>query len=147
MAWLETLTPWHWLTLAVVLIVIEMMAGTFFLLWVGFAAAATAMILWMVGISWQVQFVVFFVLSIISILAWHYYKKNNPDIDSMPNLNRRGHQLVGKKFNLSHAIINGVGKINANDSTWKVEAEEDLPVGTKVIVTDIDGTILKVKKA
>ena len=146
MAWFEILTPWHWLTFAVVLIVIEMMIGTFFLLWVGFAATATALILWMIGISWQIQFVVFFILSIVSIIAWKYYKKNNPDIDSMPNLNKRGHQLVGRTFALSHPIVNGVGKINANDSTWKVEGKEDLPIGEKVKVTDITGTILKVEK-
>ena len=69
MAWLEVLTPWHWLTFAVVLIVIEMMIGTFFLLWVGFAAAATSLILWVFAINWQTQIVVFFVLSLISIVA------------------------------------------------------------------------------
>jgi len=146
MAWFELLTPWHWLTFAVVLIVIEMMMGTFFLLWVGFAAAATALILWAVSISWQIQFVVFFVLSLISIIAWYFYKKNNPDVDAMPNLNRRGHQHIGRVFNLSHPIVNGVGKINVNDSTWKVEGIEDLPLGAKVKVTDIIGTILKVEK-
>lgn len=146
MEWFAVLTPWHWLTAAVILIVIEMMVGTFFLLWVGFAAAATALVQWIFGVSWQVQMVVFFLLSVVSIFAWHFYKKNNPDIDPMPNLNRRGHQHIGQIFNLSHAIVNGVGKINVNDSTWKVECEEDLPIDAKVKVIDIKSTILKVKK-
>ena len=145
MSWLELLTPWHWLTFAVVLIVVEMMIGTFFLLWVGFAAAVTALIHWVFGIGWQIQIVVFFLLSLISIIAWHYYAKNNPEIDPMPNLNKRGHQHIGKTFTLSHAIVNGVGKINANDSTWKVEGE-DMPEGEKVKVIDITGSILKVEK-
>lgn len=145
MEWFEMLTPWHWLTAAVILIVIEMMMGTYFLLWVGFAAAATALIQWVFGIGWQVQMIMFFLLSLVSIIAWHYYAKNNPEQDPLPNLNRRGHQHIGRVFNLSHAIVNGVGKINVNDSTWKVEGE-DLPIGEKVKVIDINGTILKVKK-
>jgi len=145
MEWFELLTPWHWLTAAVILIVIEMMIGTYFLLWVGFAAAATALVLWIFGISWQIQMIVFFILSLVSIVAWHYYTKNNPEIDTMPHLNKRGHQHIGRTFNLSRAIVNGVGKINVNDSTWKVEGE-DLPEGAKVKVVDISGTILKVIK-
>jgi membrane protein implicated in regulation of membrane protease activity len=146
MEWFEILTPWHWLTAAVILIVIEMMIGTYFLLWVGFAAAATALVQWVFGIGWQVQMIVFFILSLVSIAAWHFYAKNNPEVDTMPNLNKRGHQHIGRTFNLSRAIINGTGKINVNDSTWKVEGE-DLPEGAKVKVIDILGTILKVEKA
>jgi membrane protein implicated in regulation of membrane protease activity len=146
MEWFEILTPWHWLTAAVILIVVEMMIGTYFLLWVGFAAAATALVQWIFGISWQVQMIVFFILSLVSIAAWHFYSKNNPEIDTMPNLNKRGHQHIGRTFNLSRAIVNGTGKINVNDSTWKVEGE-DLPEGAKVKVVDISGTILKVEKA
>ncbi|MCB1605230.1 MAG: NfeD family protein [Gammaproteobacteria bacterium] len=147
MSWFEVLTPWHWLTFAVVLIVIEMTMGTYFLLWVGFAAATTALVQAVLGISWQVQMVVFFVLSLVSVVAWHYYAKNNPDKDPLPNLNRRGHQHIGRTFNLSHAIENGVGKINVNDSSWKVEGEEDLPQGARVKVIAIEGTVLKVEKA
>lgn len=146
MEWFAVLTPWHWLTAAVLLIVIEMMIGTFFLLWIGFAAAATALVQWAFGISWQVQIVVFSILSLVSIIAWHFYKKNNPDVDPLPNLNKRGQQHIGRTFNLSHAIVNGVGKINVNDSTWKVEGGDDLPEGSKVRVTAIQGTILKVEK-
>lgn len=146
MEWFEILTPWHWLTAAVILIVVEMMIGTYFLLWVGFAAAATALIQWIFGIGWQAQMMVFFILSLISIAGWYFYAKKNPEIDTMPNLNKRGHQHIGRTFNLSRAIVNGTGKINVNDSTWKVEGE-DLPEGAKVKVIDISGNILKVEKA
>lgn len=146
MEWFALLTPWHWLTAAVILIVIEMMIGTYFLLWVGFAAAVTALIQWVFGIGWQVQMVLFFLLSIASIFAWYYYMKKNPAIDPLPHLNKRGHQHIGRTFNLSHPIENGFGKINVNDSSWKVEGEHDLPVGAKVKVTGIQGNVLKVVK-
>ena len=145
MEWFELLTPWHWLTGAVIIIVLEMLMGTYYLLWVGFAAAVTALVQWMFGIGWHVQFIVFFIFSLISVVAWHYYSKNNPEVDTMPNLNKRGHQYIGRTFNLSHAIVNGVGKINVDDSTWKVGGE-DMEVGTRIEVVDIRSTILKVKK-
>jgi len=146
MEWFEILTPWHWLTTAVIIIVLEMMIGTYYLLWVGFAAAATALVQWIFGIGWQLQMIVFFILSLASIAAWYYYAKKNPEVDVMPNLNKRGKQFIGRNFNLSKAIVNGEGKINVNDSTWKVEATNDLPEGAKVRVTEVVGTILKVEK-
>lgn len=146
MEWFAVLTPWHWLTAAVILIVIEMMVGTYFLLWVGFAAAATALFQWMFAIGWQAQMVIFFILSLASIVGWYYYAKRNPEVDPLPHLNKRGHQHIGRTFNLSHAIENGVGKINVNDSSWKVEGKVDLPVGAKVEVIGIEGNILKVKQ-
>ena len=146
MEWFELLTPWHWLTVAVVIIVIEMTIGTYYLLWVGFAAAATALVQWIFGIDWQVQMIVFFIISLGSIAGWYFYDKNNPEVDRMPNLNKRGHQYIGRNFNLSKAMVNGEGKINVNDSTWKVEGTDDLPLGAKVKVIDIVGTTLKVEK-
>ncbi|MCF6288980.1 MAG: NfeD family protein [Proteobacteria bacterium] len=146
MDWILVLTPWHWLTAAVILIVIEMLIGSYFLLWVGFAAAATALFQWAFGIGWQAQMIVFFLLSIASVFAWHVYTKNNPVVDPLPHLNKRGSQHIGRTFNLSHAIINGVGKINVNDSSWKVEGQHDLAEGAKVKVVGIKGNILKVEK-
>lgn len=143
MEWLEILTPWHWLTAAVVIIVLEMLIGTYYLLWVGFAAALTSLIQWAFGIGWQAQIVVFFLMSMGSILGWYFYSKNNPEVDTMPNLNKRGQQYIGRTFNLTHPIVNGVGKIKVDDSTWKVKGP-DLEIGTKVKVVDIQGTIFNV---
>ena len=102
MEWLALLTPWHWLTAAVIIIVVEMLMGTYYLLWVGFAAAITALIQWIFGIDWQAQVIVFFIFSLISIVAWHYYSKNNPEVDAMPNLNKRGRDRKSTRLKSSH---------------------------------------------
>ena len=68
----------------------------------------------------------------------------NPVISDQPNLNRRGQQYVGRTFTLDEPIVNGLGKIHVDDSTWKIEGN-DCPAGTKVKVTGVDGVILKVE--
>lgn len=141
---LMTLTPWHWLSIAVVMLVIEMMVGTVYMLWISFAAAITAVLLWLIGFGWQMQVLVFTLVSILSVIAWHQYDKTRDKTSSRPTLNKRGHQYIGRTFQLSHAIDNGVGKINVDDSSWKVRGD-DAPVNTKVKVTDIDGTVLIVE--
>ena len=108
-------------------------------------AAITAALLWIFGFGWEMQALVFTLVSILAVIAWHQYDKTRDKTSSRPNLNKRGHQYIGRTFQLSHAIQNGVGKINVDDSTWKVRGE-DAPVNTKVKVTGINGTELIVEK-
>lgn len=144
MGFLLDLTPWHWLTAAVFLLVIEMVVGSYYLLWVSFAAFLVAIIQWIFGISWGSQMVIFSIMSVLSVVAWYLYDLKRDKTSTRPNLNKRGHQYIGRTFQLSHPIINGVGKINVDDSTWKVKGD-DAPLDTTVEVVDIDGTILIVK--
>ena len=54
--------------------------------------------------------------------------------------------FIGRRFALSEAIDNGVGKIRVDDTTWKVKGP-DLPEGAKVRVTAAEGTLLVVEAA
>jgi membrane protein implicated in regulation of membrane protease activity len=144
MTFLLTMTPWHWLSAAVLLLVIEMMVGSYYLLWVSFAAFLTAILQWAFGLTWGAQMVVFSTVAILSVLAWYVYDKKRDKTKPRPTLNKRGHQYIGRTFQLSQPIVNGVGKINVDDSSWKVKGE-DAEAGTPVRVNDIDGTVLIVE--
>ena len=135
------LTPWHWLSIAVVILVVEMLVGSYYLLWVSFAAFITAILHWALGLSWQAQLLIFSAISIVSVIAWYQYDKKRVKKEPRPLLNKRGHQYIGRIFELSKPIENGVGKIYVDDSTWKVRGE-DAPVNSRVKVRDIDGTVL-----
>jgi len=49
-------------------------------------------------------------------------------------------------FTLDAPIVNGIGKLNIGDTTWKVVGE-DLPAQARVRVTGVDGTVLTVEPA
>jgi len=144
MSYLVTLTPWHWLTAAVLILAIEMMIGSYYLLWVSFSAFIVAILQWIFGIDWGLQMVIFTLTSVLSVVAWYMYDKKRDKTSSRPHLNKRGHQYIGRTFQLSQAIVNGVGKINVDDSTWKVKGN-DADQGTTVRVKGIDGTVLIVE--
>ncbi len=144
MGFLISMTPWHWLTAAVLLLVIEMMIGSYYLLWVSFSAFLTAVLQWMFGFEWGAQIIVFTLSTLFSVIAWYIYDKRRDKTSTRPHLNKRGHQYIGRTFQLSQPIINGVGKINVDDSSWKVKGS-DAAVGTAVRVKDIDGTVLIVE--
>jgi membrane protein implicated in regulation of membrane protease activity len=143
----STLMFWHWWVLALVLVIVEMVAPGFFLLWIGLAAGVTGLVLFVVpGMGWETQFVLFGVLALASVAGARYYVRRNPIGTEDATLNRRGSQYIGHTFNLDEAIVNGVGKVKVADGWWRAQGP-DLPAGERVKVVGVDGNMLKVEKA
>lgn len=136
---------WHWWILAVVLVIVEMLAPTFFALWMAVAAFITgAALFFMPDMQWEYQVFLFAVLSVLSIIAWRYYYSKNPITTDEPMLNRRGEQYVGRLITLKEPIVDGQGKVRVDDSTWKVEGE-DCPAGTKIKIISLNNVVFNVE--
>lgn len=147
MGWLEHVVFWHWWILAGLLLILELTAPAFFFLWLGIAAAAVGLILLVFpSIGVEIQLVLFAIASIVSVLAWRKYRESKPITTDQPNLNRRGHQYIGRTFSLTHPITNGTGKVTVDDSTWKVKGP-DLPAGTHIRITGVSGVVFEVESA
>ena len=142
---LEQIEFWHWWVAGVLLVIAEVFAPGTILVWMGIAAGLVgALVLAFPDLSWQVQFLVFGVLSVSSIVVWRFYQRRHPTDTDQPNLNRRGEHYVGRVFTVEDGITDGTGVIRVDDSRWKISGQ-DLPPGTKVRVTGVDGTVLKVE--
>lgn len=143
---LKELVYWHWLIAATVLMILEVFAPGAVFLWLGVAAAVVGVLMIALPLSWPVQYVLFCVLSIASIVGWRAYKKAHPDVEEYPTLNQRGRSLLGRRFTLVEPIVNERGKVNVDDSIWKVRGP-NAAVGTVVVVTEVIGTELVVRPA
>lgn len=142
---LEQLTYWHWLILAALLIILEVFAPGAFLLWIGVAAGVVGAALYVApDMAWEYQLLLFSVAAVGSILLWRSYGSRHPVRSDEPTLNRRGAQYIGRVFTLDTPIVDGIGKIRVDDSTWKI-AGTDCPIGTKVKVVGIENTVLRVE--
>jgi len=137
---------WHWLTIAAVFIILEILSPGVFFLWLGIASAGVGILMSFIpGLSWQAQFMIFACFSIISIVLWILFRKQFPaDEPAVSHLNRRAEQYIGRTFTLMEPIVNGTGKIKVDDSTWRVKGE-DMPVGTQVKAIGVDGIVFEVE--
>ena len=141
MDWLDHIVFWHWWILAGVLLILELTSPVFFFLWLGFSAAAVGFLLLVFpALPVEAQLALFGVLSVIAVVTWKRYREIHPPASDQPLLNQRGQQYTGRIFTLDHPIVNGVGKVVVDDSTWRVKGS-DLPAGTRVRVTGVDGVI------
>ena len=142
-----TLTYWVWLIAGLVMVVIELLAPFAFFLWLGVSAFVTAgIVLLMPELSWQVQWIIFSILSVISVvLSRRYLKARLQETDS-PNLNRRAEQYIGRTVKLCEPIENGLGKASIDDSRWQVRGPA-LGEGASVTIVGVDGAIFIVEPA
>nr|WP_321443525.1 NfeD family protein [uncultured Cohaesibacter sp.] len=135
---------WAWLILGLLLLSLELLApGTMFL-WFGLAALIVGLIGFFVELSWQSAFILFGLLSLISVLVGRYIlKRMAPTASDQPMLNARAKALVGQVYILDAPIENGQGRVKVNDSYWRV-AGSDVAAGQKVRVVGSNGTVLDV---
>ncbi len=134
---------WHWLVLAMLLLLLELFAPAAFFIWIGAAAAVLGLILMLVpALSWQVQLIAFAVLSIFSVIVGRRLFRKI-DTSEPTTLNRRGDQYIGREFLLDEELQNGSGRLKVDDTSWRIIGP-DLPAGTKVVVKSIDGSSMVV---
>jgi inner membrane protein len=147
-SWLDGTQFWHWWILAALFAGIEILAPGVFFIWLGAAAALTGIIALVIpGMGWEIEALFFAVLAVASVVYWRSrIKREKGKNDPAATLNRRGDQLVGRIAVLSEPIQNGRGKARIDDTVWRVEGS-DLPAGTPIKVTGVDGAILKVEAA
>jgi membrane protein implicated in regulation of membrane protease activity len=95
------------------------------------------------------QAVLFVILAFASCLFyWKFIRVRlaRHDDPAARTLSRRGEQMIGQRYVLIEAIVNGRGKARVGDGQWLVEGP-DLPSGTTVEVVGVEGTTLKVRAA
>ncbi len=149
---LSTMPFWYWWVFAIALLTIELMTGSTYFLWPAISAAVVGLFdIWPLQDAWQMQLILFAVLTIaLSIFAPRYVKPwlHKTQADHL-TLNERGAQKIGRRATVDTAFENGVGKIRLGDTLWLAESDngENYAAGVNVEITRSEGTKLFVKTA
>lgn len=147
MGFMDTIEYWHWLIFGLLLLGLEIMVFGAIFLWLGIAALAVGLIVFVVPtLTWIPQILIWSVLSVVGAYGWQFYKKKNPSKEKPSTMNRRGEQYVGRHFTLMKDIVNGHGELHVDDTRWKIVSHHDLPSGMKVKVIAVEGTSLRVEE-
>ena len=139
---------WYWWALAAVLLVFEMMLPGVVFLFLAIGAAASGFFLLVVSdLSLELQLLVFAIVSVASaVMLRPTLKRLQQDRVANTGLNARGESLVGRTIVLDSPILRGQGRVMLADGSWTVTGP-DMAAGTRVRVTAVNGTELKVEPA
>jgi inner membrane protein len=137
---------WYWWIAGLLLAILEIFAPGVVFIWLGLAAGAVGIIVFAAPeLDWKLQFLLFSVLSVASIVASRRFLKRHPIETDHPDLNRRGHQYIGRSYTIAEPIRDGRGRLHVDDTMWKIVGP-DLPAGSRIRVTGVDGSMLLVEK-
>lgn len=144
--WEQDIVFWYWWVLAVGFLALEIVVSGFFFLWLAVSAFLVGGVVLLVSATpFNVQLLLFSFLAVLSVLGWRKYARTRAvDATDHPLLNQRGAQYIGRTFFLIAPIENGQGKIKVDDTFWKVHGE-DSPLGAKVKVVAVKGTVFEVE--
>ncbi len=147
------LTAWHWLAMGLILFSIEMMTGTWDLLWVSIAAVFTSAFAAFApdGIAgWQGQLIFFAIATVILfIIGRTVFKRMRENVEEHPTLNKRMAGTLGQRGVVADDFAGGLGRVKLGDTVWSAQSVDgaNLADGAAVIVESTEGNTLKVRPA
>jgi membrane protein implicated in regulation of membrane protease activity len=134
---------WLWLIGGVLLLILEVIAPGFFLVFIGAAAIATGLFTVLFDLGTAPQLALFALYAAIAVLGGRrFYANRTPSAD--PLLNDRAGRLVGKVVTVVAAVDDHDGRVRVGDSDWSARGGP-AAVGERVKITGVDGNCLTVE--
>jgi membrane protein implicated in regulation of membrane protease activity len=145
MSGLDIDPEWLWLIGGVVLLIAELIAPGFFLVFIGGAAVATGLAALLLPLSVPLQLAIFAVLAFLAarVGGRHAYAMRY-DYSPDPFLNDRARRLLGRVVVATQPIDSIGGRVRVGDSEWSARGGPAAP-GDRVRIVDIEGNCLKVE--
>ncbi|HTG64153.1 MAG TPA: NfeD family protein [Sphingomicrobium sp.] len=135
---------WLWAIGGLILLIAEIVAPGFFLVFLGVAAIATGLftLLFDLGLGPQLAlFVVYTALAVMIGKRW-YGEPDGPD--QAIKLNDPGKRLIGRSVTVVEAVDDHGGRVRVGDSEWGARGGP-AAAGERVTVTGVDGNCLTVE--
>ena len=136
---------WLWMIGGVLLLIAELIAPGFFLVFIGAAAIATGVIALLLPLSVALQLAIFAALAYLAARiggrrAYAMRYDYTPD----PFLNDRAKRLLGRVVVATERVDSHGGRVRVGDSEWSARGGPAEP-GERVRIVDIEGNCLKVE--
>jgi inner membrane protein len=135
---------WLWLIGGVLLLILEVIAPGFFLVFLGAAAIATGLFTVLFNLGAAAELALFALYAVIAVLVGRRFYANRTSDSTDPLLNDRAGRLVGKVVTVVAAVDDHVGRVRVGDSEWSARGGP-AEVGDRVRITGVEGNCLTVE--
>ena len=136
---------WLWLIGGIVLLIAEVIAPGFFLMFIGAAAVATGLLSLLLPVGVPLQLAIFAILAIIIVrVGGRRAYASRYDYTTDPLLNNRAGRLLGTVVTVVQPVDANGGRVKVGDGEWSARGGP-AAAGERVRIVDIDGNCLKVE--
>ena len=137
---------WWWLIGGVLLLIAEVLAPGFFLLFIGVAAMVTGLFVLMFGFGLAPALALFAIYTALAVYLGRKVYANRPVASSARHLNDRSAQLIGRSAVAVTAIDEHGGRVRLGDGEWSARGAAVQP-GERVEIVGVEGNCLIVEAA
>ena len=142
---LNELEPgWLWMIGGILLLIAEVIAPGFFLVFIGAAALATGAFTLLFDLGIAAQLTLFALYAVVAVMIGRRMYANSATDSSDPLLNDRSARLIGKSVTVIEAVDEHSGRVRVGDSEWSARGGPGRP-GERVRITGVDGNCLLVE--
>lgn len=143
----EGMNASRWMILAIVLLGVELVTGTTYILWVAAAALIMAGLVFIFPLSWGVQFVLFFILSVVLLVLGHKYVRPKFKGGEPADLNDRARTMVGEPVKAVADFEFGKGRVSHGDTQWAAAliSGKEAKAGDQLRIVSVKGATLQVE--
>lgn len=141
----EGLDPgWLWLIGGIILLIAEIIAPGFFLVFIGAAALAAGVFTILFGLGVVGQLALFALYAVLAVMVGRRFYANAARASSDPLLNDRAGRLVGKLVTVVADVDEHHGRVRVGDGEWSARGGP-AGVGERVRITGVEGNCLTVE--
>ena len=135
---------WIWAIAGVLLLIAEIIAPGFFLVFVGAAAIATGLFTLLFDLGAAPQLALFAIYSTLAVLIGKRWYGEPDAIDENVRLNDPARRLVGKTVTVVEQVDEHGGRVRVGDGEWNARGGPAAP-GERAKVTGVEGSCLIVE--
>ena len=135
---------WLWMIGGVLLLIFEIIAPGFFLVFIGAAAMATGAFALLFGLGTVAQLALFALYALLAVMVGRRFYANAARHGGDPLLNDRSARLVGQVVTVVAAVDEHGGRVQVGDGQWSARGGPAQP-GERVRILGVDGNCLKVE--
>ena len=142
----ETVLWWHWIVFGIVLLILEMSTGTFFMLGLGVAAIIVGILDALFQISFTLELSIWMILSILAIMAWFKWFREDPITES----GQSNYRLDTLGIVVEDIQPHSRGKVTFDtpvlgNTSWHATSKVDIDKNTRVKIVEINGQLIQVE--
>ena len=135
---------WIWAIGGLILLIAEMVAPGFFLMFVGAAAIATGLFTILFGLGLPAQLALFVIYTALAVLAGKRWYAEPANHDQELKLNDPSRRMVGKVVTVVEPVDEHGGRVKVGDGEWNARGGPAAP-GQRVRITSVEGNCLLVE--
>ena len=142
----ESVLWWHWIIFGILLLIIEMSSGTFFILGLGVAAILVGVVDTLFNTTFTQELSIWMVLSLFAIGAWFKWFREEPVTES----GQSNYRLDTPGIVVEEIRPHSRGKVTFDtpvlgNTSWHATSKVDIDKNTRVRIVQVNGQLIEVE--